>query len=370
MAAAPETTTAATFERDSMGDSIESIESQDDSFNEISEIEQGVDDASDFFGDVEEGVSEFEDFFDEIDEGLSEIEEFLDGTIGEITDTIGKVWGLFNRVVSPIQEIFSDVQEMAGTIVRLINFPSTVSGWWESLLDSVTGEYDRCFSEFNPEDILEPGWCFGGTADSDIDSNSDGASDGDDSGDPTLPPFPPAPRKSTGEILKESAGPAGIPIPSTLAAKTSEAMADVGSDNIFETNSTVSIHNKRMANERAMTRVNVETILGENGQKKLIEELKATQDLVTASMGTAKAAQGLDVTQDVMKQDVQLTANANLLLGSLVVSSQQQRVDNAMTHLNLTNISRSTQQLTRGRGIDRTLNTGKVFLLTRRMSLN
>jgi hypothetical protein len=56
-----------------------------------------------------------------------------------------------------------------------------------------------------------------------------------------------------------------------------------------------------------------------------------------------------------------MQASETLLLGSLAAGNQQQRVDNAFTLMNLTNIGRSLDEQNRSRRIDRTLSAYKVL---------
>jgi hypothetical protein len=325
--------------------------------------------SSDVVGDISQGAGEVSDFFGEIDSELSELEQFYSESLGEITGTIGKVMGLFNRVVSPIQGLFADAQEMAATIVRLINLPSTLGSWWEQMLSEVTGELDPCLSEFNFESFIEPGWCFGGGAGS---SEQDPNLDSDnppDSDNPSLPLGPPAPRKSTGEILKSSVGAAGVPIPSKVRSEIQRSVEATGGNNIFEINPVVARYYAQNMAERATARLSAELVLGKAGQKKLVEESKGIQDAVTSSMGTAKSAQALDVTQDVMKQMVQIQATEALLAGNSATSLQQMRVDNGIDHLLLSNMSRTLDETARERRIDRTLSLNKVIKSTSPLGL-
>ncbi|NJP22076.1 MAG: hypothetical protein HC763_27145 [Hydrococcus sp. CRU_1_1] len=324
---------------------------------------------SDLVGDIEQGAGDVSDFFGEIDSELSELEQFYSESLGEITGTIGKVMSLFNRVVSPIQGLFADAQEMAATIVRLINLPSTLGSWWEQMLNSVTGELDPCLSEFSFESFIEPGWCFGGASGSEAPDPNGDENNPPDEDNPNLPPFPSAPRKSTGDILKSSVGAAGIPVPSKVRSEIQRTVDTTGGNNMFEINPIVARHYALNMAERATARLSAEAVLGETGQKKLVEESKGISEAVTNSMGTAKSAQALDVTQDVMKQMIQVQATEALLAGNSATSLQQMRVDNAMSHLMLSNMSRTLDETARERRIDRTLSLQKVIKSTSPLGL-
>jgi hypothetical protein len=224
-------------------------------------------------------------------------------------------------------------------------------------------------SEFNFESFIEPGWCFGGASGSEAEDPNLDESDPPDEDNPNLPPFPPAPRKSTGDILKSSVGAAGIPVPSKVRSALQRSVDTTGGSNMFEINPVVARHYALNMAERATARLSAELILGEAGQKKLVEESKGINDAVTASMGTAKSAQALDVTQDVMKQMVQIQATEALLSGNSATSLQQMRVDNAMSHLMLSNMSRTLDETARERRIDRTLSLNKVIKSTSPLGL-
>lgn len=366
----PQTTYAATLTRDSTLNYLDGTTTNTTTgSNTIDDVSSGVEDVSDFMGDIDSELSELEGYYNE--------------TLGEISDTIGQVMGLFNRVTSPIASIFQKADEMADIIVRLINFPSQIGGWWDKLVDSVVGELDPCLSELGsgrtPTFVYESGWCFGGGSEDDTGGSwgSEGSeeeiggviNDGDslphDSG--SMAPY--KGKKSVGEVIKESQGDAGIPIPSQVRLKMQEAVENGGSNNSFEVNPTVvSLYAGNMA-DRGTTRLAAESTLGEVGQKKMVEESKGLQKAVISSFSTAKSAQKLDVTQDVMKQMVQMQATQNLLTGSVAASSQQNRIDNALANLNLTNMSRSLDESNRSRRIDRSLLATKVLQSTAQLTL-
>jgi hypothetical protein len=326
----------------------------------------------------------FSDLISFLDSGVAAVQDFFDQTVGQVTGVIGQVFGLFDQVFSPLQSLYQDAQALARLITKVVNFPSTVSGWWQGLIGSITGEFDACFNAVEgavtPPFLFEAGWCFGGDSSGALSDDlellghtspppappagehGDGDGDGDWQGHTLPPPAPPAGRKSVGDIVQAAQGPAGLPVPSLLRYESERAVEAGGGDgDRFEVNPTILKHYLGNRAERGVARLQAESVIGTAGQAKMLEELTGIQQAVAGNFGTAGAAQSLSVTQDVMKQMVQMQASETLLLGSLAAGNQQLRVDNALTHLNLSNISRSLDEQNRSRRIDRTLHAYKVL---------
>jgi hypothetical protein len=328
-------------------------------------------------GKKSEAPQSFSDIIGFIDSGVDTVNNFFDQTVGQVTGLIGQVYGLFGKVTAPLQQLFSDARALAQLVTKLINFPSTVSGWWNSLVDNVVSQYDACHDAIEgavtPPFLFEAGWCFGGDSTAAAGGGGDSATGGsspataDDFeliGHSSPDPAGPAGRKSTsiGDIAKESQGPAGLPVPSLVRYQVDRAVDAAGGDgDRFEVNPTVIKYYGGNRAERGITRLQAESTLGPVGQAKMLEELTGIQQAVAGNFGTAGAAQALNVTQDVMKQMVQMQASETLLLGSLAAGNQQQRIDNAFTHLNLSNIGRTLDEQNRARRIDRTLEAFKVL---------
>ena len=302
-----------------------------------------------------------------IDSGVGVVQDFFDQTVGQVTGLVGRVFGLFDTVTAPFQQLYQDAQALAQLMTKLINFPSTVSGWWNGMIDGLTGQFDACLNAIEgaavPPFQLEAGWCFGGGETATGSTSSPSLTDDFELLGHTNPQLaPPAGRKSVGEMVKAAQGPAGLPVPSLLRYQSQRAVDESGGDgDRFEVNPTVLKHYLGNRVERGVSRLQSENVLGQVGQAKMLEELKGVQQAVAGNFGTAGAAQRLSVTQDVMKQMVQMQASETLLLGSLAAGNQQVRVDNALTHLNLSNIGRSLDEQNRSRRIDRTLDAYKVL---------
>lgn len=99
--------------------------------------------------------------------------------------------------------------------------------------------------------------------------------------------------------------------------------------------------------DRLNTMLQIDSVLSTKGQeatKKAIEDTQATiQDIAN----TAEAAQGLNVTQDVMKSLVSVQARQSELIGQLRSEQLRSRIDTQYTNLNLANISRSLDEISR-----------------------
>ncbi len=322
-----------------------------------------------------------------LDSGVATVEGFFDQSIGQLTGVVGQVSGLLGQAGSPLSQLFQDAQALTQLMVRLLNFPSTVSGWWDGMVAGLTGDFDACRQAVEgaatPPFIFESGWCFGGSQSNSpallgdfellgrTDPNSPGGQgDSDFIGHSSPPPSGPAAPKSIGEMVSAASGPAGLPVPSLLRYEADRAVdGPAGDGDRFEVVPAVLKYYLGNRAERGVSRLQAESVLGMVGQAKMLEELQGLQQAVAGNFGTAGAAQELSVTQDVMKQMVQMQANETLLTGSLAASSQQLRVDQALTHLNLSNIGRSLDEQNRSRRIDRTLAAYKVLRSTSQVTL-
>ena len=315
------------------------------------------------------GPQSFSDVISTLDSGVTAVNDFFESTVGQVTGVIDNVFGLFNQFTAPLQSLFQDAEALSRLITKVISFPSTVSGWWDGLVSSVTGQYEACRRAVDDAVLFpfkfESGWCFGnrtvhqtGTGTALDEPIFDLPLGGNASGSVASSTAP----QSFGEIFAQTQGPAGLPIPSLLRARADQVVDATGSDgDRFDINPTVVKHYTGNRLERAYSRLQAENTLGKVGQAKMKEELDGITEAVASNFGTAKAAQGLGVTQDVMKQMVQMQAQTSLLLGALASGGQEQRINGAIDHLNLSNISRSLDQQNRGRRIDRTLDAYKVL---------
>lgn len=327
---------------------------------------------------------------------LDQFEERISGTINTISNTIGGWVETVGGVLQPVNSIFTDVASLAQLVYRLIQLPSSIGGWWDLLITSVEGELDPCLNSpwisSTPPIVYEPGWCMG------VGNNPNNPNSS------SLPPFLPpsanpipyagkkpwdpnswnqqednntdedsSPKSptSSSDILKSSKGPMGIPVPSVARAKVIQLSKDdtKNSTDPFTSNPVVKAQLDGNLIDRAIIKTSTETVLGELGQKKMSEELYAAQDAVAYSLGQAGDAQNMDVTQDVMKQAIQVEALGNVLLGSLVSSNQQQRIDANMGNLALTNISRTLDEGKRSSNVDLAISSNRLISLAAQSGL-
>lgn len=168
---------------------------------------------------------------------------------------------------------------------------------------------------------------------------------------------------STGEIIEGAQGEMGVPNPNTVRGEIEADAANAPTDttqDVFELNPVV--HGVYAANnvDRDLTRIQVQTILSEQGQAKTKEQIDATQEVVEGIATDADDAQELDVTQDVMKKQIKAFAQQSLILGQMRSDALQARLDTQFTNLNLTNMSRTLDEVGRS---DRSAHSANAMFL-------
>lgn len=93
--------------------------------------------------------------------------------------------------------------------------------------------------------------------------------------------------------------------------------------------------------------MSIEATLGREGQTQIKRELDLTKRAVEDILDDTNQAQSLDVTQDVMKKQIQLQNNQSIILSAIPTNLQHLRVDNQFVKLNLNNISRTMDEIAR-----------------------
>ena len=169
---------------------------------------------------------------------------------------------------------------------------------------------------------------------------------------------------STGEIIEGAQGDMGGPNPNTVRGEIEADAANTpagSTQDVFELNPVV--HGVYAANnvDRDLTRIQIQTILSEQGQAKTKEQIDATQEVVEGIATDADDAQELDVTQDVMKKQIKAFAQQSLILGQMRSDALQARLDTQFTNLNLTNMSRTLDEA--GRSNRSTHSANAMFLI-------
>ena len=176
-------------------------------------------------------------------------------------------------------------------------------------------------------------------------------------------------------IFKDSTGVLGIPNPNQTRTETSQEIQsksrtgnDVG--DVFEVNPTVySVYAANQA-DRLNTRAAIETVLGEDGQKQMKDEIDSTEKTVEGTINDANEAQEMDVTQDVAKKLVRISAQHSVLLGAIRSDAMKARIDTQFTNLNLMNSSRTLDELARARRTESSANAMSLLELSAQSSLH
>lgn len=101
--------------------------------------------------------------------------------------------------------------------------------------------------------------------------------------------------------------------------------------------------------DRTATTLNTTTVLSEEGQAQMQEEIDQSSQIVQTIMDTSNEAQSYDSTQDVIKALARINAQQSVIDAMSHASSLKSRTDSQFTNLNLTNISRSLDEQNRDR---------------------
>ena len=157
---------------------------------------------------------------------------------------------------------------------------------------------------------------------------------------------------SATDILASSTGELGIPIPNQTRQDIENRIDQTSPTDFFEVNPEV--HSLYLANslDRIATKIAIDTVLGEDGQKQLKTELEATNSTLEAIAQEAEDAQSLDVTQDVMKATIRLMAHQSVLIGATRNDTLDARLERQFTNLNLVNISRTLDEQRKARRVE------------------
>ncbi len=304
---------------------------------------------------------------------LDNFENWVDGGIGEIGLGIGSVMDAITNATSGIGNLINDLTSVANLVYRVMGLPNQVGGWWSDLLSVATGELDPCTREANltntPPITFEPGWCIGVGY-----PNVGPGTNPNPNTHPDSPPsFPTNPNNPTGpgnspsmsEIVTQSVGDMGVPIP----AQVQGSVANMDSYDVFEVNPVVKRHYRRNFVDRAITRLVSESTLSAEGQKLLKGHTDTAMQVAIESQIIAGRGQTFDVTQDVLKGSLANDAKQTLLLGALVSQSANNRVDSALNNRNLINISRTIDQMARQDRVERSIAARRLLEISSQNNL-
>ncbi len=99
--------------------------------------------------------------------------------------------------------------------------------------------------------------------------------------------------------------------------------------------------------DRFTTIANVEAVLGDRGAEDREDTIETVEDIAEAVEDAVTAAQGSSVTQDVMKELVNIQASQTALISQIRLEMLRQRIDTAHANKNLVNVSRTLDQIRR-----------------------
>lgn len=237
--------------------------------------------------------------------------------------------------VMPAQAIFGELGDLIWGLVNEYLLEDLNLGEWQAIFDEILSGNGSCLEDIPVLSFLPMetgGYCArGGSGGGDVVVDTIGG--------------------ALGNIVVDTVGEMGIPDPnksrSEIEKQTLKNPEDTGTGDIFEVNKVVWGVSAANQLDRDLTRLQISTVLGEAGQKSTKKQIDATQETVKNTAETADDAQKLDITQDVMKEQIKVSAQQSLLLGGLRADSLQARNDTQFTNMNLVNSSRTLDELAR-----------------------
>ena len=274
---------------------------------------------------------------------VAQAQSFLPGELDEVAEEV------IEDEISETTESFFGEQlssQLGGLISRFLGDILGLDRWVAQLDQALN---DPCQSL--PVVFIsapEPGWCIGGGG---------GAGGGENS-------------MSIGEILSRSRGPLGIPTPERARQTVEETLRNAGeSPDTFEINPVVHALFVGNAADRANTKLAIDSVLGDAGQEQIAQEMQTIQGAVTQTFAESEGAQVLDVTQDVQKAAIRLQAQQSLIAGATQAELMKLRTDTQFSNLNLTNLSRSVDGLTRTARSEQAANSAKALYISAQANL-
>lgn len=217
---------------------------------------------------------------------------------------------------------------------------------WLDILDGILDDPCKNIPSAGPFVPTEGPWCQG---------SSDGSGSENDGSSLEI-----------SKIIKDSQGGMGIPNPNEVRGRIDkEAITSLPADipDAFEINKVVWGTYAGNQIDRDLTRMGIESVLGETGQNRMKQEIDTTQETVEGIATDADQAQKLDVTQDVQKKQIRVMAQQSMLLGAMRADAIQARVDTQYTNLNISNISRGMDEANRARRVEESAQSAKLLLL-------
>ncbi len=259
----------------------------------------------------------------------------------------------------PAQAIFGELGDIIWGLVDEYLLEDLNLGEWQAIFDEIINGNGSCLEDIPVLSFLPVGqgeYCaLGGSYEGDPDIVVDTT------------------ESSLGDIVVDAQGEMGIPDPNKVRSKIEKETANPknsGSADILEVNKVVWGVAAANQVDRDLTRLQISTMLSEAGQKSTKKLLDASQKTVKSSAETAEDAQKQDITQDVMKEQIKVSAQQTLLLGGLRADSLQARNDTQFTNLNLMNSSRTLDELARAGRVESSSNAMSLSNISGLSQLN
>lgn len=283
---------------------------------------------------------------------LDNFDDLINGGISGLGGGLGGLVALILGETSPVGNFLSDLSAVAQLAFRLTSYPQQFAAWYDQTLEVVAGELDPCTRTpggATPPFIFEPGWCigvgdYGGGGGGDSSGDGGGGGGGNDHGggnhhgggnNPSRQPT------SIGQILNDSKGAMGLPDPLKMRSLVADSIDDPqDSGDLFNTNTEIARYYTLNVADRGLGRMVAYQTLSDEGQERLLDNLKSVQNTVGKSLQSAVEGQSLNVTQDVMKKMLEMQAQQTMITGAIASGTNLDQIHQSVQHLQLSNISR------------------------------
>jgi len=299
----------------------------------------------------------------------------LDG-IDQVVKNFVSNWTSIFKLIPIDQGIINDANSLSQLVSRLLNYPSEVSGWWNIITNAAVGEYNDCASVVSslgsgqtPAFVPDPDWCiFSRQKTVDQDGNPVTEMPGLHSpegpfGDPSGKKTETLVENSTniGQIAKNAMGVAGVPDLMRMRLQAFDQVNDGNYIDNFVNSKQIRTHFAGQSVDRGFATYRAQAVLSDYGQVTQQATLSALQGATMDAVSSTETALQSDVTQDVMKGLAKAQVNSSFILGSIAASQQREINDNAVTALQLANISRAMDVQNRQRFTDRTASQASLI---------
>ncbi|WP_013320636.1 hypothetical protein [Gloeothece verrucosa] len=171
-------------------------------------------------------------------------------------------------------------------------------------------------------------------------------------------------------VLQDVVGSLGIPDPLQARAQIQEKIDEAGETaDPFIINPELYGIELGNLSDRAATSLSAKTVLSDEGQQQIEDEIEQTGEVVQSILDTSDEAQSYDSTQDVVKALARINAQQSVITAMQQASSLRSRTDTQFTNLNLANISRSLDQQNRDKQAQSTVDGFLLLHLTAQSNL-